>query len=277
MTGAAAVSHVEVPGGRLAVHRLAGDAGSPRTLIAAHGITANGLSMVALARALPDGIRLLAPDLRGRAESRYITGPWGIRAHADDLIAVADAAGLDRFTVLGHSMGAFVAAAVADLYPGRVDRAVLVDGGVAFGSPVDTDIDAALTAVIGPAMTRLSMTFGSMAEFVAFMARNPALGGPLAAGGNVADDLLGYLRHDLIDGPQGRLVSSCVLDAIRADGGAVLIESAVVSAVGRLRVPTALLYAARGMFDESPGLYTGRCPCGRRPAGIRCGGGGPGL
>ena len=43
VSGAAAVSHVEVPGGRLAVHRLAGDQGSPRTLIAAHGITANGL------------------------------------------------------------------------------------------------------------------------------------------------------------------------------------------------------------------------------------------
>ena len=153
-------------------------------------------------------------------------------------------------------MGAFVAAAVADLYPGRVDRAVLVDGGVAFGSPVDTDIDAALTAVIGPAMTRLSMSFESVAEFVAFMARNPAVGGPLAAGGSVADDLLGYLRHDLIDGPEGRLVSSCVLDAIRADGGAVLLEPAVVAAVGRLRVPTTLLFAGRGMFDESPGLYT---------------------
>jgi alpha-beta hydrolase superfamily lysophospholipase len=69
---------VDVPGGRLAVHQLAGNAGCPRTVVAAHGITANGLSLAALARALPDGIRLLAPDLRGRAESREITGPWGI-------------------------------------------------------------------------------------------------------------------------------------------------------------------------------------------------------
>lgn len=251
-----ATSPVEVSGGTLAVHTLAGDAGSPRTVIAAHGITANGLSLVAFARALPDGIRVLAPDLRGRAESREITGPWGIGVHVDDLIAVADAFGIGRFTVLGHSMGAFVAAAVAERHPDRVDRAVLVDGGVAFGTPVGTDIDAALTAVIGPAMTRLSMSFESPGEFIAFMAHNPAVGGPLEAGGEVAEDLLGYLRHDLIAGPEGRFVSSCVLDAVRVDGGAVLLEPEVTSAVSRLTVPGTLLYAARGMFDQAPGLYT---------------------
>jgi pimeloyl-ACP methyl ester carboxylesterase len=252
---------VEVPGGSLVVHRLSGDDDCPRTVLAAHGITANGLSLAALGRALPDGIRLLAPDLRGRAESRGITGPWGIGAHADDLIAVADAVGADSFTVLGHSMGAFVAAAVADRHPERVDRAVLVDGGVAFPMPAGADVDAALTAVIGPAMTRLSMTFPTPEEFVDFMAQNPALGTALAGGGQPADDLLGYLAHDLVqDGDRWR--SSCVLEAIRVDGGAILLEPQVTTAVTRLTRPATLLYAARGMFDQTPGLYTAEALAG---------------
>jgi pimeloyl-ACP methyl ester carboxylesterase len=247
---------VDVEGGSLAVHELAGSAGSPRTVIAAHGITANALSLVALARAVPAGIRVLAPDLRGRAESRQIDGPWGIRVHADDLLAVADAVGAETFTALGHSMGAFVAAAVADRHPDRVERAVLVDGGVALPVPVGTDIDAALTAVIGPAMTRLSMTFGSLPEYVAFLAQNPAISSILDGGGPVAEDLVGYLEHDLVGTRDGRVRSSCVLEAIRADGGAIFLEPEVVAAVRRLTVPTTMLYASRGMFDQTPGLYS---------------------
>jgi pimeloyl-ACP methyl ester carboxylesterase len=175
--------------------------------------------------------------------------------HADDLIAVADATGTDTFTVLGHSMGAFVAAAVAERHPQRVERAVLVDGGVAFPVPAGADVDAALTAVIGPAMTRLSMAFASAAEFVDFMAQNPALDTALASGGQQAEDLLGYLEHDLVPG-EGELRSSCVLEAVRVDGGAILLEPEVTSAVTRLTRPASLLYAARGMFDQTPGLYT---------------------
>lgn len=247
---------IDVVGGRLAVHELAGGPDSPRTIIAAHGITANGLSFAALARALPAGIRLLAPDLRGRAESRNITGPWGIGPHADDLIAVADAYQLRIFTILGHSMGAFVAALVAARYPERVDRAVLVDGGVGFPVPEGTDIDAVLTAVIGPAMTRLSMTFDDREAYLDFFAQNPAIGHAFAAGGQTAQDLRGYLDHDLVQLDDGRLASSCVLAAIRADGAAVTADPESLGAVRLLTVPTVMLWAARGLMDQTPGLYT---------------------
>ena len=83
--------YVDVEGGRLAVHEF-GRPDAP-VVLAAHGITANALSFAALARSMPD-VRIIAPDLRGRACSRDITGPWAIWQHAIDLIAVADAYGL---------------------------------------------------------------------------------------------------------------------------------------------------------------------------------------
>lgn len=247
---------IEVAGGRLAVHQLAGSADSAQTVIALHGITANGLSFSTVARALPNDTRLLAPDLRGRAESRGIPGPWGLDAHAADVIAVADALGLDRPTLLGHSMGAFVAALTAARHPDRVGRAVLVDGGVGFPVPPENDIDALLAAVIGPAMTRLSMTFPDVQGYLAFMAENPAVGEVLTAGGAPADDLRGYFEHDLITADNGELASSCVLAAIRVDGGAVITEPEALAAIRTLTMPTVLLWAPRGLLNQTPGLYT---------------------
>ena len=250
---------VPVSGGELVVHQLAGVQHSERTLIAVHGITANGLSMQPLARALrarDTGIRVLAPDLAGRACSNTVTGPWGMARHATDVIAVIDAIGAGQVTVLGHSMGAYVAAVAAARHPERFDRVVLVDGGVAFPPPPGADIDALLTAVIGPAMARLSMTFPDEDAYLAFMAANPAVAEVLAVGGTAADDLRGYLEHDIRRRGDGTLASSCVLDAIRVDGGALLTEPEAAQAISHLAVPTTLLWAPRGLMNQTPGLLT---------------------
>ena len=247
-----------VAGGEVTVHLLAGGQDGGRTLIALHGITANGLSMRPLARALAardPGIRVLAPDLAGRACSSGVTGPWGLGRHAEDVVAIADAIGARTATLLGHSMGAYVAAIAAARHPGRFDRAVLVDGGVAFPPPPGADIDALLTAVIGPAMTRLSRTFPDTDAYLAFMAANPAVREVLDAGGG-ADDLRGYLEHDIVHRPDGSLASSCVLEAIRVDGGALLTEPEAVTAAQALAVPTTLLWAPRGLMNQTPGLLS---------------------
>ncbi len=250
---------VPVSGGDLVVHQLAGDEQSERTLIGLHGITANGLSMQPLARVLrarDAGIRVLAPDLAGRACSNAVTGPWGIARHAADVIAVIDAIGAGQVTVLGHSMGAYVAAVAAARHPERFDRVVLVDGGVALPPPPGADIDALLTAVIGPAMARLAMTFPDEDAYLAFMATNPAVAEVLALGGTAADDLHGYVAHDVRRREDGTLASSCVLDAIRVDGGALLTEPEAAQAISHLAVPTTLLWAPRGLMNQTPGLLT---------------------
>jgi pimeloyl-ACP methyl ester carboxylesterase len=258
--------YVDVDGGRLGIHEF-GPPDGP-VVLAAHGITANALSFASLARWMP-GVRIIAPDLRGRACSRDIAGPWAIGQHAADLIAVADAYRLESFRVLGHSMGAFVAAMAGVRHPDRIERVVLIDGGVAFPAPPDADVDALLTAIIGPAMTRLSMTFPDRDAYQAFMLGNPAVAETVALRPEAAADLAGYLDHDLLTGTDGLLRSSCVLDAIRVDGGAVLLEPAVLDAVQQLTVPGALLWAPRGLMNQTPGLYTAELlAAAQLPAGL---------
>src|SRR4029079_861384 len=126
---AAGVQEIDVPvrGGSLRV--LAWPGGGP-LVIAAHGITANALSWAAVARELAGRVRLIAPDLRGRAGSAHLPGPFGMAAHAADLIAVADHFGAPKVALAGHSMGGFVVTETAARYPARGSSVVLVSVGV---------------------------------------------------------------------------------------------------------------------------------------------------
>jgi pimeloyl-ACP methyl ester carboxylesterase len=224
---------VPVAGGTLRV--LSWPADGP-LVIAAHGITANALSWAAVARALAGRVHLVAPDLRGRAGSAGLPGPYGMRTHAGDLIAVADHFGVAKATLVGHSMGAFVVAATAAAHPDRVGPVLMVDGGISLGVPADVDVDVALEAVIGPALRRLSMTFPNLQQYFAYFQLNPALGrywGP---------DLEAYIARDFTG-----TGSSCNLEAIRGDAADMLRDPPPA--------PFPLLWAPRGLADEETGLY----------------------
>ncbi|MBM6399199.1 alpha/beta hydrolase [Phycicoccus sonneratiae] len=268
---------IELPEGHLAVHDLTTGpvAEDASVVLAVHGITANGLSWQRVAdelgRRRPGAVRVLAPDLRGRAGSAGAPGPYGLGVHAADLAGIASAFAAAPVLV-GHSMGAFVAALATDRHPERFAGVVLVDGGLAFPAPPDLDVDGALTAVIGPAMQRLSMRFGSEAEYLAFWDEHPALGPVLR--GPAGDAARRYVLHDLVPDDEGGWRSSCVLDAVRADGADVLADPethAAARAVVARGLPVELVWARRGLMDEPQGLYDPqRLAALELPDALRC-------
>ncbi|MEE1749438.1 alpha/beta hydrolase [Streptomyces sp. JV184] len=245
-----AYEEVQVPvtGGELAVLRWpAREPGAP-VVVALHGITANALSWGPVARLLDGRVTLVAPDLRGRAGSSALPGPYGIAAHADDAAAVASAlGGPGRVVLAGHSMGAFVAALAAVRHPERFGPLLLVDGGIGFPAPTHLSPDELLTAVIGPAMDRLSMTFPDRAAYRSFWQAHPAFAGTWS------DEVDVYIQRDLT-GEEPALRSSCRIEAVRADGIGLFGEE-VLAAVRELPVPATLLWARRGLMDEEQGLY----------------------
>ena len=233
--------------GDLLVHRWPAARPDAPVAVAAHGITANGLSFGRVAAALGGQVTLAAPDLRGRAGSRDAPGPYGIARHAADLVAVLDTLGVPEAVLVGHSMGAWVAAVAAARHPSRVSGVVLVDGGLAFPPPPDLDLDAALAAVIGPAIARLGMTFATPSAYLDFWRAHPALAH------DWSPDVEAYLLHDLVgDGPYR---SSCVLDAVRTDGHQVLADPDTHAAIHAITAPAVLLYAERGFLDEPRPMY----------------------
>jgi pimeloyl-ACP methyl ester carboxylesterase len=252
MTGvrAAAVElSVAVPGGDLAVTRWPAVADGPPVL-AVHGIAGNSLTWAPIARRLSE-FDLIAPDVRGRSHSRSVAGGYGLARHADDLVLVLDELGISEPVVLvGHSMGAFIACVASVRHPDRFSRLVLVDGGHDFGvMGPDDDLDDVLNRVLGPSMARLAMEFESMDAYYAFWRQHPAFTEIWHA------DTEAYVDRDLI-GQVPRLRSSCVLEAIRADGYDVFVNKEIHAAIHELPVPATLLWAERGLLNEPVGLYT---------------------
>jgi 3-oxoadipate enol-lactonase len=75
---------------------------------------------------LRDRFTLVAPDNRGIGGSAILDGRLTIEAMAADALAVMDAAGFDRFHVVGHSMGGVIAQALALQVPQRVASLALL-------------------------------------------------------------------------------------------------------------------------------------------------------
>ncbi|HEX8804905.1 MAG TPA: alpha/beta fold hydrolase, partial [Acidimicrobiales bacterium] len=150
---------VPVEGGTIHVVVSGPTSGKP-VVLAVHGITASHVSWRTVARELGDAVTLLMVDLRGRGASTK-AAPHGIAQHVDDLLAVLDHLEVVSPVLLGHSMGAYVVAALAATRPERASAVVLVDGGLALPVPADADPEQVLDATLGPAITRLRQTFES--------------------------------------------------------------------------------------------------------------------
>jgi pimeloyl-ACP methyl ester carboxylesterase len=70
---------------------------------------------------------LLVPDLPGFGGSRLHNGAYTLDAQVDVFVALLDRCGIDCADTVGISYGGFVAMRLAERYPDRVRRLVLVD------------------------------------------------------------------------------------------------------------------------------------------------------
>lgn len=241
--------HVPVDGGRLAVAEYGPPDGIP--VLAVHGITASSRSWLALARLLPE-VRLIAPDLRGRARSSHVEGPFGLPRHRDDLQAILDTLDLDRVVVVGHSMGGFVANLLAAAERRRVAEVVLVDGGFPLALPPGVDLEALLAlspeALLGPAWARLSTVFPFRDDYEVFWKAHPAFAGVWN------DDIAAYADYDLEPTDKG-FTPSANPEAVATDQRQLFGDDFFVRMLRRIEQPVTVLRAPLGLQAEPPGLY----------------------
>jgi pimeloyl-ACP methyl ester carboxylesterase len=99
---------------------------SAEPIILLHGYSDSWFSFSRVIPLLARDARVYALDLRGHGKSEQPATGYRMRDLAADVVAFMDAKQIVRATVIGHSMGGFVAQQVALAAPRRVSRLVLV-------------------------------------------------------------------------------------------------------------------------------------------------------
>ncbi len=116
--------------GHRVVYRVAGDltSGAP-VLLLVHGMAGSSATWRDVLGGLGARYTVVAPDLPGHGESDKPRQDYSLGAQANALRDLMVALGVDRATVVGHSLGGGIAMQLAYQHPQFCERLVLVSSG----------------------------------------------------------------------------------------------------------------------------------------------------
>lgn len=138
------MAHHTVNGVDLFVDEL----GSGEPILMHHGYTGSHDAWLELiAPRLADRYRCIVMDARGAGDSAHPADGYDIPQYARDVVGMADALGLDRFTYVGHSMGGGIGFQLGLEHADRLNRLVLVAPIPSGGTQADPAVHAAARAV----------------------------------------------------------------------------------------------------------------------------------
>ncbi len=105
---------------------------------------------------LADRFRVITFDNRGVGQTDKPAGPYSAHMLAADTVGLLDTLDIEKAIIMGHSMGGFIAQALAIEFPHKVDKLILCS--TSFGGPrqvpVTPEAMKVLTDVSGDPLTR---------------------------------------------------------------------------------------------------------------------------
>src|SRR5690606_33442210 len=107
---------------------------SASAVILLHGFCGSHLGWGGLKAALTSRHRVLTPDWPGFGDQAAVPALDSIEAMSRHVLSLADAAGIERFAVVGHSMSGFVVQQLLIDAPQRLSGAVLYGAGLTLDS-----------------------------------------------------------------------------------------------------------------------------------------------
>ncbi len=133
---------------------LSAGTGDPLLLLHGAGFVSGAHSWLPVIDALASHFQVVAPDMLGWGPGDQLTTPYSFGYLVDFVREFQDALGLNPASVVGHSMGGWIAALLAYESPDRVRDLVIVAGGglatrqlasmTQFQAPTRPEIDAAI-------------------------------------------------------------------------------------------------------------------------------------
>lgn len=240
--------------------------GEGDALVLLHGIGSNGAAFAALLPHLSPSQRVIAWNAPGYGNSEPLAETWPLASHyARKLETLFDVLALAQATLVGHSLGALMAAAFAVAHRARVARLVLASPALGHGIYWGGALSPAAQARIDDLERMGAAAFAAARapRLVHDAAQNPALVAQVETG-MAAVRLPGYAQAArmlasgrLLDDaerlavPTDVIVGAC--DQITPPEGALRAHSALRGAAqGRL---TILPDAGHAVYLQAPGAF----------------------
>jgi pimeloyl-ACP methyl ester carboxylesterase len=230
-----------------------GDADAP-PLLALHGWLDNAAGFTRLAPLLAAHRRVLALDLPGHGRSAHL--PQGTHRYnnldqVDHVLDFADALRLERFDLLGHSLGAGIASLTAAAVPARVGRLALIEG----LGPLADDGSQTLARWREAHVQRAT----SRRPPRVFASIDAAVAARLAAGGLDADEARPIVKRNLRETAGG--YQWCSDRRLRLATPMRIEETQLRRIIAGIAAPTLLLLAKPATPYLPPALMQARAAC----------------
>ena len=188
-TNAPQAKEVAVYGQR--IHYL--EAGSGPTVILLHGLGGSNQAWLANIGPLAEHFHVVVPDQIGFGKSDKPLVNYRIRTYVDFLDEFCKQLKIERASLVGNSMGGWIAAAYTAAFPDRIDKLILVDAaGYRPAKDVDTRTFYALNPTTREGMKDLSAKVFYNKVFLTDAAIDRAMTARLSAGD-------GYTINSLIE------------------------------------------------------------------------------
>ncbi|MFL6282449.1 MAG: alpha/beta fold hydrolase [Pyrinomonadaceae bacterium] len=169
------------------------DVGSGPVVVLLHGLGGNSSNWAFNISALSAKYRVIAPDQIGFGRSDKPLINYRVGTYADFLDKLLDGLNVERATLVGNSMGGWIAALYAVKYPKRVERLVLVD---AAGFAPPKDLDLSTLSGLNPSTREQARYLAGLVFFNPLFKTDAAVDATLAARISAGD---GYTIQSLVE------------------------------------------------------------------------------
>lgn len=237
---------VPVPNGEVNVwHRRAGEDAATAVLV--HGLSGNSRWWTPVIDHLPQEMGVIALDVRGRGESIDAPAPYDLVTIADDVARAMDHLGVETAIVAGYSMGGWVVALFGTRHPHRIQRLLLIDGGLPIPRDDDASPEQMIEGMVGPSLRRLETDFDDEESFFEAWKAHPAFESYWD------DSMKVWLGHELVP-DRDRFVVRANPEAIRVGAREIIVGEEANAAAEQLAVPSHLIVVERGTTDQPGGM-----------------------
>ena len=225
---------MKVPGDGVQI-QVACSKGEGADVVCVHGLTANCRCWDRIAQALAPGHQVWAIDLRGRGFSDKPETGYSLEHHCRVIEAVMRGLGIERAAVMGHSLGAAIAAFFAATRPELTTKAVLVDGA---GQLAKEQTEKVL-ASIKMSLERLGKVFPDYQNYVENLKKAPFF----SAWNEYLDAYFRYETEAVDGGVRSRVYPEAIQKEIEN-----LKELRIGEYYGRIACPVLILRATEGIL-----------------------------